>query len=465
MRKHFLLMMSAAVAACTVGPDYQKPNAYEDLQIAQSLQLTGRDLSISNLWYEQFKDKNLNALIECALNNNPGVRAGIERLRQARTIAAINRVEYLPMLNANGKYDYSHVSKNIGLAADTNYFQIGLDASWELDIWGAGRRLSEQSEAQVQEAYYSVHNLKSLLTAEVANTYFLMKTAQEQLRIAKENLSLQQDIFSTVEGKYIAGIADAAAYNQAKYVVETTKALIPALEYQIDAYKNALAVLTGALPNQLPANILQTSYNPVNHAYQYNTKQLYDLPADIIRSRPDVKAAERAMAAQNAAIGQAVAELYPNLSISGLLGLQSGAGSKLFNSDSKTYGYIPAVSLPLFNWGRLQNNVELQKQIKAETFENYRETVLQAVEELSSAITAVQKEYARNRAQRNAVNNMQKVLIAMRDKYENGLIEFSDLLTTQQDLLEAQTTLAQSNGAIYQNIIAFYKATGGGYNR
>lgn len=452
------------LAGCTVGPDYDRPEVYEDLQIAQSLKLTGKNLSISPQWYEQFGDKKLNTLIACALDNSPTIAGGIEKLRQARTVAAINRAEYLPSLNASGKYDFSKVSKNIGAAADTNFFQLGLDASWELDIWGAGRRLNEQSEAEFEEAFYSLHNLKTLLTAEVANNYFLLKTAQEQLRIAKNNLGLQRDIYNTVKEKYDAGIADAAAYNQARYVVETTKALIPTLEYQIEAYKNALAVLTGVLPDKLPANILDPRNNPVNRAYRYDTGQLYDLPASIIRSRPDVKAAERALAAQNAAIGQAVAELYPDFSISALFGFQSGAGSKMFNSDSQAYGYVPSVTLPLFNWNKLQNNVQLQKEILAESYQNYRQVLLQAVEELGNAITAVQKEYTRNRSQRNAVYNMQQVLSSMRDKYENGLIEFSDLLKTEQDLLQAQTTLAASNGAIYQNIIAFYKATGGGYN-
>lgn len=464
MFKHSWLIPLALITACTVGPDYKRIDVFEDTQISQSLKLTGHDLSISPKWYEQFGDEKLNSLIFCSLNNSPTILGGIEKLRQARSIAAINRVEYLPMLNADGKYDFSKVSKNIAYAADTNYFQLGLDATWELDIWGAGRRLNEKSMAEFEQASYSLHNLKVLLTAEVANTYFLLKTSQEQLRIAQNNLALQRDIFQTVKQKYDAGIADSAAYNQARYVVETTKALIPQLEYQIEAYKNALAVLAGVLPDDLPVNVLEKKNNPVNRAYQYNTRQLYELPAGIIRSRPDVKAAERGLAAQNAAIGEAVAELYPNVSISGLYGFQSSAGSKMFNHNSQVYGYVPSVSLPLFNWNKLQNNIQLQKEIKGETFQNYRQTVLQAVEELGNAMTAVEKEYVRNRSQRNSVYNMQQVLSAMRDKYENGLIEFSDLLKTEQDLLQAQTTLAASNGAIYQNIIAFYKATGGGYN-
>lgn len=464
MYKYVLLSFVVWLASCTVGPDYTRPEFYEDKQIAQSLHLNNKDVKISQNWYEEFQDDHLSELIRHVINNNPSIQIGIERLRQARSVAAINRAQYLPMLGASAKYDWARASKNIGLSADTNYMQLGFDASWELDIWGAGRRLNEKSEALFEQAIYNLRQLKVVLTAETAQTYFQLKTAQEKLKIAQNNLALQRDIYQTVKQKYDAGIADAAAYNQARFVVETTKALIPQLEFEIEANKNALAVLAGTLPDKLPVNVLNHKKNPINTAYQFDRQKLYNLPAEIIRSRPDVQASERALVAQNAAVGEAVAALYPNVSVTALFGVQSKSGSKLFNSDSKAYGYVPSATLPLFNWGRLQNNIELQKQIKAESLQNYRQTILNAVKELADASKSVESEYDRNRAQRNAVYNMREVISAMKDKYENGLIEFSDLLKSEQDLLTAQTSLAESNGAVYQNIIAFYKATGGGYN-
>ena len=142
---------------------------------------------------------------------------------------------------------------------------------------------------------------------------------------------------------------------------------------------------------------------------------------------------------------------------------QSKNISNLFNSDSNTYSYIPTLSLPIFNWDKLSNNVILQHQIKQEAYQNYRKTILQTVEELNNAIIAIQKEIQSNKANRNAVYSMRQVLDNMKEKYANGLIEFSDLLQAQQNLLSAQTNLATSNGNIFKNIVAFYKATGGGY--
>ncbi len=463
MHKILLLSVSFLVISCTVGPDYTEPEIYEDKQISEALKLNNTDLKISNKWYEQFGDEKLNTLINYALLNGPDIISSISKLRQARTLVLINKTEFLPMLNLNSQYNYEKPSKNIGLVADTNYFQIGFDASWELDIWGKGRRLNEQTIAEFEEALYSLQNIKSLITAEVATTFFNLKTVHENLNIAYENIKLQQDIFKTVSEKYRAGLTDSATYHQAKYILDTTKALIPTLESNEVNLKNALAVLCGTLPDRLPVTLSRTDANPLTRAYKYDLKVLYNLPASIIRTRPDVKVAERTMAAQNAKIGQAIAEMYPNVSISALLGMQSKNVSDLFNSDSKAYSYTPNLSLPLVNWNKLSNNVTLQKQIKHETYQNYRKTLLQAVEELNNATVSIEKELKRNAAERNAVYSMQKVLKSMKEKYENGLIEFSDLLQTQQNLLKSQTDLANSSGNIFKNIVAYYKATGGGY--
>ena len=463
MRKILLLSVSAIISSCTVGPDYKEPTIYEDKQIAEVLQLHNTDLKISQEWYKQFDDEKLNTLINYALLNSPDIMSAISKLRQARSLILINQTTFLPMLNLNAEYDYSKPSKNIGLVADTDYFQAGFDASWEIDIWGKGRRINEQNIAQFEQALYSLRNVKSVITAEVATTFFELKNVHENLRIAHENLKLQQDIFNTVSEKYKVGLTDKSAYNQAKYVLSNTKALIPSLETSEKSYINALAVLCGTLADRLPVIISEKDKNTLSRMYKYDLKTLYNLPASIIRTRPDVKAAERALAAQNAAIGQAVAELYPNVSIGAMFGVQSKNISSLLNSNSNAYSYNPTLNLPLFNWGKISNNINLQKQIKEEKYQNLRKTLLQAVKDLNDAIISIQKELETNKAYRNAVYSMQQVLISMRDKYDNGLIEFSDLLQTQQNLLKAQTDLANSSANIFKNIVAFYKATGGGY--
>jgi len=462
MRKT-LLFLTLALISCTVGPDYKKTSVFEDTQIASTLNLKNGGLKIDKDWYIAFHDDTLNLLIDKALKKNTNVLSALDNLRIARTTAQIAKAEYLPLLNASTGYDYTKASKNIGLTADTDYFSLGFDASWEIDFWGKGRRLNEQRKAQFKSALYSLHNVQNLITAEVANTYFTLQTLKRQRQIASHNIALQNDIFKTIESKYQSGIADESAYRQSAYLLEKTKALIYSLEEQIKASENALAVLTGQLATTTE-NMYQTKKNPVVRAYAYPLKNLTDLPIDIIRTRPDVRAAEQTLVAQNAAIGQAVADLYPNISISALFGWQANNISDLIKPSSKAYGYNPSAVLPLFHWGALENAAELEREKMGQAYQNYRQTILQSVEELANAITNLRKEYLSNCAKQNAFYNMQKAYIAMKEKYDNGIIEYASLLEIQQDLLEAETDVATSNGAIYQKIIAFYKATGGGYN-
>ena len=451
------------LSACTVGPNYRQKDVFEDSQIAQSLKLRGSGLKISQKWYQDFGDSTLDFFIAEAINENADVLSALEKLREARTMAKRAKVQYLPMFDVASNYNYAKASKNIGPSADTNYFSLGFDGSWEIDIWGKGRRLNEQRKAEFENALYTLRNIKNIITAEVAKTYFNIKTLEEKRRIALHNLNLQKDIFQSIDEKYQAGIADESTYHQASYLLEKTKALIPSLEEQIEAEKNALATLTGKLPNTIDEHI-KSKTSPIKEARRYEIKNLLDLPADIIRTRPDVKAAEKAMVAQNASIGQAVASVYPNVSLSGLFGFEAKNMSDLIKSSSKAYSYQPSLVAPIFHWGALQDDIELEREKMAEVYQNYRKTLLSSVEELANAIMALQKEYQTNRASRNAAYNMQKAFEAMKEKYENGLIEYSSLLEVQQDLLGAQTNLADSNGAIFQKIIAFYKATGGGYN-
>ncbi len=154
------LVFGFMLISCTVGPDFERKDVYQDTQIAQSLKLTGKDLKIDKAWYEEFHDENLNVLIRSALGSNPKLLTSLERLKQARTNVKIARAEYLPKLNGTAGYDYMKPSENIGLAADTNYFSLGFDANWEIDIWGAGRRLNEKTEAEFLGAYYNLQNIR-----------------------------------------------------------------------------------------------------------------------------------------------------------------------------------------------------------------------------------------------------------------------------------------------------------------
>lgn len=464
MNKYLAFFSFTLLASCSVGPDYERPQFFGDDEIAKSLHLNPQNSTqITKDWYRQFKDTSLDTLINNALENSPNVQIAIQKLRQARENLKINAVAYLPTLSADGGYYYSKSSKNIGLSISSDYYQTGLDASWEIDIWGAGRRQTEEYQALYKAAGANLDNVRISLTAETANNYINLRIAQEQLKIAEKNLRLQQDIFETVKEKHNVGLANDIALNQAQYAVENTKSIIPALEYNVQAYKNAIAVLTGKLPGELDGQLDVSSNNLVSRKFEFDLDNLYAMPVENIRRRPDVRIAENNLIAKNAAVGQAIASLYPNVSISGFWGYQSQKGGSLISPNSNAYNYVPSITLPIFNWGALVNNVELQKGIKEEYVYIYKNSVLNAANELKNAMTSVDKEYAKNNFYRQSNENMGEVLKLTLFKYKEGLIEFSDVLTAEQNYLQSQISLIDSNGAIYRNIIAFYKASGGGY--
>ena len=460
MRK-LAVLLSFTAAACTVGEDFSRPALYNDSVIKQELALKN-GTQPSKSWYALFGDEQLNILIEQGLKNSTDIEQAIAILRQARAELKISQAGFLPQINARGGYNYQKNSKNIGPTADTHYYNAGFDASWELDIWGKGRRQDEAAAAMLKAEEYSLNQVKNVVAAEIASDYVNLKLAVEKLRIAKQNLALQRDIFGVVKSKYQSGLTDDIAYNQAEYLLNSTETQIPQLQSQVEQYKNALAVLSGVLPSQLPLDSEKRS--PIfSNAYQYNIKAMYNLPASVIRQRPDVAAAEQNLAAQNALIGAAVADLYPNVSISALWGYAASSGNSLFNSKSQGYSYEPLLSLPLLDWNRLQNQLNKQKYQKQEAFAVYKKTVLTAVGELKNAMANVQNELKRNRLQNRALANMNKVVAASSEKYRSGLIEFSDFLTMEQNRLQAQNSSLESKAGIFQNLIAYYKASGGGY--
>ncbi len=459
------LLMFSLLASCTLGPNYRRPRFYDKAQVQQSLHINGNEAAgVSLDWYRRFNDPVLTGLIEQGLRESPSVGAAVAKLRQARSSLRINAVKFLPAIDGDASYHKIRDSQAYGIELTTDYYQLGLDASWEIDIWGAGRRLTESSWALLRQAGANLDNVQLTLTAEIANNYISLRRAQEQLRISRQNLKLQEDIFDLVNTKYQVGLDDAIAYNQSKYLVETTRAQIPELESEAEAYANALTILVGKLPGEFQDALNNTSGNLVNKQFNYDLSQLYNLPVDVIRNRPDVQMSEQQLVAANAQIGQAIAGLFPSVNISAFLGWQSANLGKLITPNTDMFSLSPAVNIPLFHFGALVNNVELQKGVKAEQVKMYQASILNAAAEIRNAMVKIQNEYNRNDSTRRAVKSQEEVSELTLAKYRQGLVDFNDILIAQQNLLQSQNDLAASNAAIYQDIISFYKAVGGGYS-
>lgn len=451
--------VSLLCISCSVGPDYHRPPLYKNSKIAQNLNLkSGSTHKIDPEWYKSFNDPFLNQFVALGLQQSPNIKVALEKMHQARYRLYIDRAGFLPGFDAKGNYNKSDQNLANTFPIKTEYYQVGVDASWELDIWGGQRRLTESAAAMLKAAAADYDNVKVSLISEIATQYINWRLAEKQLEITKRNLELQQEIFDVVNSQYKAGLADDLAYEQAKSVLSTTKMQLPQLRIAEKSYQNALATLVGTLPS----DIVKGPPNLLDKKFELDLNQLYDLPVEVVRNRPDVQAAEQQLIAENALIGQAIANLYPSVSLSGFLGYQNKTLSPIFGPDYNMYTTGAAINLPLLHWGELINQVRVQESATKQAFALYQASVLTAIADISNATKSVEEESQRNKSAAASMSSTSQILDLSMQKYQNGLIDFSDVLTAEQNKLSAEQEYLQSNANIYLDVISFYKAIGGG---
>ena len=384
-------------------------------------------------------------------------------MQQSRYAFLINSSQTLPMLDADGSYDFAKTNNSRDITLKENTFKVGFDASWELDIWGKGYYVSEQYFELMKSAEYSLFNLHVSLFAEVAQNYFNLLKSLELLEITEQNLKIQKDILQMVQDKYNAGIADDLALNQAEFSVKQTESLLPSFELQIENYKNTLAILLNVLPQNLPISFKNKDKSIVSHSFKYSVKNLYNLPLTVLRTRPDIILSETAFYSKNAALNEAIASLYPSVSLSAAFAYLGSSGKSLFQADNQYYGYSIGLTQPIWHWKQLINNVELQKYTKNEYLYKYNEVLLTALIEIKNAIYNVDKAYQTNTRLRQAETKMKNILTLTLEKYQNGLVDFTDVANAEQNFLSAQNNVITSNTDILLALTSFYKAIGGEY--
>ena len=313
-----ILFLTLLLTSCKVGNDYKKPQLFTNVELTSSIKTNGSK-TVSTDWYKQYGDNDLNSLIMQSLQSNMDVNIAISKLKQARIALKSSAVNNLPMVNLDASYHYDKLSKNRGLSVDNDYYQNGLDASWEFDIWGKNARLEESNLALYKAASSNIDNVKISLTAEVINNYFGLRQAQELLKINNKNLEIQKNLYRITRDKYKAGLSDDTAYNQSKFLVASSKAQIPPLEQHIVMYQNTLSILAG----KLPKDIVLSNNDTLKSNIRMNVNELFEFPIKSIENRPDVKIAEQTLISKNALVGNAISQLYPNVSIGAFFGLQS----------------------------------------------------------------------------------------------------------------------------------------------
>ena len=452
-----IIALTLLIASCSVGPDYKQPQVYSDEAINESIGLKNNpELIIDHQWYKTFGDEQLNKLVEDGLKSNPDVKSAIEKMQQSRLKLQIARADFGPMINAKGEYSDAKTFQTPEIKTKNDYFMTGFDATWEIDIWGKNRRQTESAKAFLQATQNNYNNMKISLRAEITKTYVNYRLNEKLLQTVRENYRLQSEILQIVEAKYKAGLADDLALEQAKSAKLSSQVQIPDYEIALKAAQNSLSTLTSKLSDQLQLS----DSNLLEHIPQITTEGLTQLPADVIRSRPDVQYYERILASQNALIGAEIAELFPNLSLSGLFGWQNNTLAPIFANKYEVYSMGGNLALPILNWGKLRNNIKLQESAAREAYNDYQKALLSATSDVSNAIKNLREQQIKlNSADANRRTN-NKILDLSMLKYQNGLTDFTDVLYAQENKLSTDKEYYQTLANLYTGIVGFYKAIG-----
>lgn len=451
----------ALVAACaTVGPDYQAPEANLPgtwhTPAGETLVATAPE---PEAWWRAFDDPLLDQLVERAARGSLDLREALARVSEARALRGVAAGERLPALDAQGSFERRSESDNTPLGSfvpDTEILTVGLDASWELDLWGRVRRSVEAADADLAATLEDARDVGVLVTAEVARTYVELRALERRLVLAGENVALQEQTVELVRGRVEAGLVGESDLTQARVNLESTRSRLPSLEAALAAAGHRLAVLLGEPPGALAAELATDRPIPVPPP-----TLAVGVPADLLRRRPDVRRAERALAAETARIGVAEGELLPRLTLAGTLGLSSDGTSQFLESDSGFFGIGPSLRWNLFDGGRLRQGVLAQEARTEQALARWERTVLLALEEAENAMTAFLAEQMRLRSLGEAASQAGRAVEMARAQYTEGLSDFQAVLVAERSLADLEDELARSNAAAATHFVALSKALGG----
>jgi len=464
MRNQLLAMVSAVLlAACAVGPDYHRP------EVATSDQFVGTDAAqfstqdVEREFWKQFNDEQLNELIERALVANHDIRIATSRLREARALRGQAKLDLAPTVTASSGYTKARASdRQLGplqnVDREQDFYDSGFDAFWELDFFGRVRRGVEASTAQLQSAEASVYATQVSVTAEVARNYFELRGAQEQLEVARRNAENQGETVRITTARLDAGRGTQLDASRAQAQLSATLATIPDLEAGVTRSMLRLGVLTGQQPESVVPQLYAAKPLPtLPVAHDIGTPEL------LLRRRPDIRVAERNLAASTAEIGVAVGDLFPRITFLGHWGYDAVSSSALGNTGSETFSFGPSISWAAFDLGRVRQKIAQREAAADGALAKYEQTVLQALEETDASLTAYSKAIVKQQHLQTSANASLEAAKLARARYENGVADFLQVLDAERTALAAEDQLARSETQTATALLATYKALGGGF--
>ncbi|WP_296893283.1 efflux transporter outer membrane subunit [Thiobacillus sp.] len=453
----FAACLMLALAGCaSVAPPRAEPVAVDvpaDWSATNVSATTGASSLVQ--WWLRFDDPLLTRLVAQALQANTDVKSAQAALRQARALRDVSAAALLPAVDSSASAQRSKSGDNSAV----NTFKAGLDASWELDIFGANRSALAASDATARARAASLGDVQVSIAAEVALSYMTLRGTQARLAIAEANLASQQETLQITQWRLQAGLVTSLEAEQARAATEQTRAQLPVLQTTIEQTRHALAVLTGQPPAALSSVLAAASPLP-----QAADDLVLSFPAESLRQRPDVRAAEHQVTAALARVSQAEAARMPNFKLGGSLGLSALTLGSLSSGASVVSALLANVSLPVFDGGALRAQVRAQQAALDQARAAYQATILTALKDVEDALVALRGDRERLLRLQNAAEAAGNAALLARQRYSSGLVDFQVVLETQRTQLNTQDSVASARADVSADYVRLYKALGGGWN-
>ena len=462
----FLIFTTCFFSGCTVGPDYNCPELAVSgkwhTQMEKGISAEEMNQQLLSSWWTAFNDDLLTSLIDRAVAGNLDIKNAQSRIRQARASRRRTAAGLIPNMNVSGSDTWTQSSSETGDGLTSQRLSTSFDSAWELDIFGGTRRAIQAADADLQSSRENLRDVLVSLQAEVAINYIEVRTYQARLAAVNENLQAQSETYQLTVWRNEAGLSDELSVQQARYNLESTRAEIPSIRTSLEESLNRIAVLLGEQPGEVHNELENSGPIPAPPS-----QVAVGVPAEMLRRRPDIRKAERDLAAQTAQIGVATAELYPSFSLSGSISVDGTSFNRFTSNLSTTDNWVlsggPRLSWAIFDAGSIRQNIIVQTELQQQALIQYESAVISAIEEVENNIMAYMSEQDRNDNLKEAVDAAQRAAALSQQEYQAGLTDFSNVLDAQRSLLSFQNQLAQSNGTVISNLIRLYKSLGGGW--
>ncbi|MCB1115160.1 MAG: efflux transporter outer membrane subunit [Chlamydiia bacterium] len=455
------IFMLLLLAGCSVGPNYHAPEVALPQTFHEPHENSETDLSELREWWTTFNDPLLNVLIHEALSQNLDLKIALEKIHEVRAKYQIEAAELYPKVDLTAEQRRSRISQNLFDApflgpATQSYYQVGFDASWEIDLFGKLRRAKERAYYAFEAEVESARDIYITLLSEIAATYIEMRGYQHKIALSKREIYIQKERQSLASSLFLAGLGNEIDLRTVEITLQEKKALLPSLETDYRKSIHRLATLLGKPPEALHKDLeakqeIPTSHSPIP----------VGLPSDLLRRRPDIRKAERMLAAATADIGSAIADLFPRISLLGSFGFESDHHTNWIKAKSRAWSLGPNIDWPILYFGRIRANIRAKNAKQQQALFNYEQTILTSLEDVENALIAYYKEEERVHRFHMQVEAAQRTYILTRDQYLSGLVSFSSLLDADSSLIAAENSLTDSQKSLSVNVVALYKSLGG----